>query len=739
MGSLSDDEGECRFFDAPDSISQVSDLGFNCSPMRESSSGIDNGVSYDEWIKTPRSVGERRRQFRCWMGLSLDGMSGEDSVDICGSSNLCTGEIERITERSGAVLRSSIFEDEFLSYQSGLCVEALDSPKQLGSNESFVCRGGNADSGIGCNVHVQAENGQRSNGAIRLERLKMSREPESSPCVSPVIGKLEHGELDKNGDTPKKLNGVKNRLLSRLRSFTCMANAEGRCCHDSMDNSSIPIQRSRIQRVKVHHHKKQLKELSALFMGQDIQAHEGSILTMKFSFDGQYLASAGEDKIVRVWQVIEDERSNEVDIPELDPSCMYFTVNHLSQLAPLGTEKEKSSFKLKGLKKTRDSACVVLPPKVFRILEEPLHVFQGHTGEILDLSWSKNNCLLSSSTDKTVRLWQVGHDLCLGVFSHSNYVTCVQFNPVNDEYFISGSIDGKVRIWAVNSCQVLDWSDIRDIVTAVSYRPDGKGGIIGSMAGSCRFFSLEGHEIQLEEQMCLANKKKSFCKRITGFQFFPQDPSKVMVTCADSHVRILDGIHVIGKYKGLTSCDLLLLCSPGQRTAGNHLCATFTSDGKHIISASEDSNVYVWNCEIPKDYVSQPKVVRSSEFFSSDSSIAIPWSGLKTVNTDNGRHSRGLSQTSNNILPFISSPYLSLGSELFLEAIPRGSATWPEEKLPVSSPRSVSSGMCKSEYKFLKGSCQSSSNSHAWGLVIVTAGYDGRIRSFHNYGLPLPL
>lgn len=131
--------------------------------------------------------------------------------------------------------------------------------------------------------------------------------------------------------------------------------------------------------------------------------------------------------------------------------------------------------------------------------------------------------------------------------------------------------------------------------------------------------------------------------------------------------------------------------------------------------------------------------MRSSEFFSSDSSIAIPWSGLKTVNTDNGRHSRGLSQTSNNILPFISSPYLSLGSELFLEAIPRGSATWPEEKLPVSSPRSVSSGMCKSEYKFLKGSCQSSSNSHAWGLVIVTAGYDGRIRSFHNYGLPLPL
>ncbi|KAL3342302.1 hypothetical protein AABB24_026362 [Solanum stoloniferum] len=731
MGSFSDDEGECRFFDAPDSISQGSDLGSNFTPIPDSGSGVVNGVSYDEWIKTPRSVVERRKQFRCWMGLSLDGMSGEDPVDIGGSSNLSTGEIERIMESSGAVLRTSIHKDEFSSNQSSRSVlcggEGLDSPKQLGSNRNFSYRSGIVDSGIGCNVHVQAESGKQSiNRPVRLERLLMSREPENSSCMSPVIGELGQGELDKNGDTPKKLNGVKSRLLSRLRSFTCIANAEGRCL-ESKDNSSNPVQRSRVQSVKVHHCKKRLKELSALFMGQDIQAHEGSILTMKFSFDGQYLASAGEDKIVRVWQVVEDERSNEFDIPELDPSCMYFTVNHLSQLAPLVTDKEKSSSKLKGLKKTRDSACVVFPPKVFRILEKPLHVFQGHTGEILDLSWSKNNCLLSSSTDKTVRLWQVGNDLCLRVFSHSNYVTCIQFNPVNDEYFISGSIDGKIRIWAVNSCQVLDWMDIRDIVTAVSYRPDGKGGIIGSMAGSCRFFSLEGHEIQLEEQMCLANKKKSICKRITGFQFFPQDPSKVMVTCADSHVRILDGINVIGKYKG-------------PRTAGNHLSASFTSDGKHIVSASEDSNVYVWNCDVPKDYVSQLKVVRSSEFFSSDSTIAIPWSGLKTVNPDNERHcGGGLSQTSNNIVPFISSPYLSLGSELFLEAIPKGSATWPEEKLPVSSPRSTSSGMCKSEYKFLKSSCQSSSNSHAWGLVIVTAGYNGRIRSFHNYGLPLPL
>jgi len=53
-------------------------------------------------------------------------------------------------------------------------------------------------------------------------------------------------------------------------------------------------------------------------------------------------------------------------------------------------------------------------------------------------------------------------------------VTCIQFNPVDEDYFISGSIDGKVRIWTIPDSQVVDWTDVRDIVTSVCYRPDGQ-------------------------------------------------------------------------------------------------------------------------------------------------------------------------------------------------------------------------------------------------------------------------
>ncbi|CAK9151580.1 unnamed protein product [Ilex paraguariensis] len=727
MGSFGDDDKEYRFFDACENIAPVSDLGSDYADCPDSSSGIDNGVSssfqYDVWIRSPRSVQERRGKFFRWFGLDCDSNAADSLLDVYG--DLFKRDMDRIMDNSGAVLRTSIFEDKLSSRQSSVSSwsnDVLDSSRELSSNEKFVCRSTNSNGGMELILDKLGHDSKLSKAQVavvnQLETAEGFVSTSGSSCSAQKVVEREIGD---DSNVSRARNRVKNWWLSRLRSMMCVVDNQGKA-----GDSSDLIQEPRVQRMQVRHRKKRLKEISALFTGQDIQAHQGSILTMKFSLDGQFLASAGEDGIVRVWQIVEDERSNEIDIPEIDPSCIYFALNTLSELAPIMVEKEKIN-KLKSIRKTSDPACVIFPPKVFRILEKPLHEFHGHSAEILDLSWSTDNCLISSSIDKTVRLWRVGCDQCLKVFSHSNYVTCVQFNPVDDNHFISGSIDGKVRIWAINSCQVVDWTDIRDIVTAICYRPDGQGGIIGSMTGICRFFSLSDNHFQLEALVCLDSKKKSPCKRIIGLQFFPRDSSKAMVTCADSQIRILHGINVIRKYRGL-------------RNAGNQISTFFTSDGKHIVSACEDSNIYVWNCVSQEEFsLSQPKTIRSFECFPMDASVALPWSGLKLGNSDHGLQSGFLDESALNTLPFSSSACFSLGQECFLESIPKGSATWPEEKLPSSSSQAFSSAIRKSQYKFLKTSCQSSSNSHAWGLVIVTAGWDGRIRSFHNYGLPVPL
>ncbi|GLT68131.1 hypothetical protein SLA2020_403890, partial [Shorea laevis] len=103
----------------------------------------------------------------------------------------------------------------------------------------------------------------------------------------------------------------------------------------------------------------------------------------------------------------------------------------------------------------------------------------------------QSQLLLSSSMDKTVRLWDLESKSCLKLFAHNDYVTCIHFNPVDDNYFISGSLDAKVRLWNVPDRHVVDWIDFHEMVTAASYTPDGQGVIIGSHKGIIRTYNTE--------------------------------------------------------------------------------------------------------------------------------------------------------------------------------------------------------------------------------------------------------
>lgn len=68
----------------------------------------------------------------------------------------------------------------------------------------------------------------------------------------------------------------------------------------------------------------------------------------------------------------------------------------------------------------------------------------------------------------------ISHSQILFLFGCGYSVTCIQFNPVNDDYFISGSLDAKVRIWSIQDRQVVDWNDLHEMVTAACYTPDGQ-------------------------------------------------------------------------------------------------------------------------------------------------------------------------------------------------------------------------------------------------------------------------
>jgi hypothetical protein len=193
--------------------------------------------------------------------------------------------------------------------------------------------------------------------------------------------------------------------------------------------------------------------------------------------------------------------------------------------------------------------------------------------------------------------------------------------------------------------------------------------------------------------------------------------------------------------------------------SSSQVAASFTPDGDHIVSASDDSIISMWNyANQIAPVTSRVKTVWSYErFICNDVSVAIPWNASQAKSSislacnipssrqeasddldnlqDTASYCHAEDSHDGDNLYQPPSGNFTLSNAFFAESAPRGSATWPEEKLPSNSV-TPSSTLRKCQYKFLKASCQSVA-THAWGQVIVAAGWDGYIRSFQNYGLPV--
>jgi WD repeat-containing protein 44 len=143
--------------------------------------------------------------------------------------------------------------------------------------------------------------------------------------------------------------------------------------------------------------------------------------------------------------------------------------------------------------------------------------------------------------DKTVRLWHVSVDECLRVFKHSDFVTAIDFHPTDDKLFISGSIDGKVRLWNVPDQRVMSWQDVHEMVTAVGYGRDAARAAVGTMRGKCRFYAA-GERAGLEYEAALdvknARGQHARGKKVTGVVYAPAAAGGgLLVTSNDSRVR----------------------------------------------------------------------------------------------------------------------------------------------------------------------------------------------------------
>ena len=123
---------------------------------------------------------------------------------------------------------------------------------------------------------------------------------------------------------------------------------------------------------------------------------------------------------------------------------------------------------------------------------DPVVEFRGHSNFCFSVRFNASgNLVVSGSFDETVKLWDVRSGDCISTIpAHSDPVTGVDFNR-DGTCIVSGSHDGLIRIWdtATGECLKTIYANNNPPVSFVKYSPNGKYILSGTLDGKLRLWN----------------------------------------------------------------------------------------------------------------------------------------------------------------------------------------------------------------------------------------------------------
>ena len=230
------------------------------------------------------------------------------------------------------------------------------------------------------------------------------------------------------------------------------------------------------------------------------QAHSAKVNALSFSNDSKLLATASEDRTVKIWHFNKQNQVvSRVVFESLIATSLAFSRDN--QILITGEEdnvklrclKSRKTLKsLVGHQKKVNAVAVHPRNKLIATASEDNRVilwslrsgemvctFTEHQDSVTDLAFSPDGKILASSgdaNDKTVKLWFLSNNKLITLKGHSDWfggVNSVAFSP-DSKVIVSGSKDKTIKIWRVETGEeIMTLRSHQDDITSVTVSLDG--------------------------------------------------------------------------------------------------------------------------------------------------------------------------------------------------------------------------------------------------------------------------